>query len=80
MLKKFKDLQVGDRCYVGNGHGEFLKIQITKKENGQTYFGEVDYLKWYDWLYFPTITAPPEKLIPVYSHATLLSNTTNHPL
>ena len=80
MIKKFKDLQVGDRCYVRNQQGEFLKIQIAKKEEGQTYFGIVDDLEWHQWIGYPTVTAPPEKLIPVYSHATLLSNTTNHPL
>lgn len=81
MIKQFKDLAVGDRCYVRSREGEFLKIQVTKKENGQTYFGEVDYLEWYDWLSYPTITADPDQLVPVYSHADPLpANSTNYAL
>ena len=82
MLKKFKDLQIGDRCYVRNQHGEFLKIQIVKKAGLMTHFGYVKFLPLYD--LFPVryqlLIAKPDKLISVYSHATLLSNAPANPL
>ena len=83
MIKEFKNLQIGDRCYVRNKEGEFLKIQITKKENGKFRFGYLESLHLYDdfMIRHPTFTADPDKLISVYSHAdSLPANPTANPL
>lgn len=71
MIKKFKDLQVGDRLIMSDSSGKFHKIQIMKKTDSKTHFGYVHELPFYEkfWIPYPTVTAPPDKFVAVYSQA-----------
>ena len=72
MLKKFKDLQVGDRLYIPNQKGKFFKVQIVFKNATETLYGMVDFLDCYtEYLVpYPSLNATPNQLFSVYSHAT----------